>query len=188
MPGPDICDLLFKDEPWRLSPHPAAGPDAGATLVQPDTQGHGADGDVISCREAETMTTKTTTLYTIGYGNRQPDDFFAMLPADCTVIDVRRSPRGWHAEYGEQRLRARLGRRYLSWPALGNSSGSADTWTPAEGVAHAWGFLDALISHIETGGVPVVLMCAEADPLQCHRRFVAEEIARRVPGLQFVHL
>ena len=127
-------------------------------------------------------------LYTIGYGNRQPEAFFALLPEGCTVIDVRRSPRGWHAEYGKKRLRARLGRRYLSWTALGNSSGTAETWAPAEGIAAAWACIQAMCIHMETDDTPVVLMCAEADPLQCHRRLVAEEVARRVPGLQVVHL
>ena len=127
-------------------------------------------------------------LYTIGYGNRQPEEFFAMLPEDCTLIDVRRNPTGWHGEYKEPAMRRRLGRRYLSWPALGNCSGMKDKWVPAHGMAEAWACIEALCSHLETGGVPVVLMCSEADPMTCHRRFVAEEVARRIPGLQVVHL
>jgi uncharacterized protein (DUF488 family) len=127
-------------------------------------------------------------LYTIGYGNRQPEAFFALLPADCTLIDVRRNPTGWHGEYKAPSLRRRLGRRYLSWPALGNISGKASVWMAPHNHATTVKYLEALASHVQTGGCPVVIMCSEADPQQCHRRFVAERVAEMVHGLRIVHL
>lgn len=35
---------------------------------------------------------------------------------------------------------------------------------------------------------PLVLLCSETDPAKCHRRQIAEELVRRVPGLRIVHL
>jgi len=93
----------------------AGGAGAGAALVQPDPAVHGADGDAFTWGEAETM----TTLYTIGYGNRQPEEFFSMIPEGVIVIDVRRSTGAWCQAYIESRLRERLGARYQWWRALG---------------------------------------------------------------------
>lgn len=132
----------------------------------------------------------TATLYTIGYGNRQPEDFFAMLPEGCTLIDVRLRPGGWHGAYHRRALERRMpARRYLWYPQLGNTSGVPDRWTPPATTAPETSTTDVLdaISVLVTK-MPCVLLCAEIDPQRCHRRFVAEEIARRVPGLEIVHL
>ena len=128
-------------------------------------------------------------LYTIGYGDRQPAEFFAMLPEECTLIDVRRRPSGrWHYGYGRDALTRRYGRRYLSWPALGNATEDPNRWIPALGITAARDCLDALLSLGEHSNSPIVLMCAERDYRYCHRRFIAEELAALVPGLEVIHL
>jgi uncharacterized protein (DUF488 family) len=127
------------------------------------------------------------TLYTIGYGNRKPEAFFAMLPEGAKIVDVRRSPTGWHQAYCLPGLKARLGDRYRWRGALGNgTNGTADHWDKLPG-ADDW-LVGFAFWYKAYGGTPVVLLCAEADYQRCHRRFVAEEIARRVPGLEIVHL
>lgn len=133
------------------------------------------------------------TLYTIGYGNRKPEEFFALIPNGATIIDVRRSARGWSSEYSAKRMGERMGNLYLYWPALGNSfHGSHNQWIPEGGWGLANDFLEALASLARTleqqGQPPIVLLCAESDPQRCHRRFVAEEVAKRVDGLEIVHL
>ena len=131
------------------------------------------------------------TLYTIGYGNRPPAEFFALLPADCTLIDVRYKPGGWSPSYNKSALEQRLGRRYLHFPALGNASGSADIWTPPLVLApDVPDILEALVSLMQCDATtgPVVLMCAEREANRCHRRLVAQALAERVPGLEIVHL
>jgi uncharacterized protein (DUF488 family) len=129
-------------------------------------------------------------LYTIGYGNRQPSEFFAMIPEGTTIIDVRRRANGWNRAYEETALRERFGVAYLHWPALGNSyRGTKDEWIPEGGWGNACDFLDAAASLLTCKPcTDIILMCAESDPMKCHRRFVAEEIAARVPGLEIVHL
>jgi uncharacterized protein (DUF488 family) len=52
-------------------------------------------------------------------------------------------------------------------------------------LASAW--LDSLADGVRVG-IAYCLLCCEADYRRCHRRFVAEEIARRAPGLGIVHL
>lgn len=130
-------------------------------------------------------------LFTIGYGNRKPDEFFALIPDGAVVIDVRAYPTcKWQFSYREHGLRAQLcpngEQRYFPIQSLGNVSGTADTWqSPDEMLAHAW--MDLIADGIRQG-ITYCLLCAELDPNRCHRRFVAEEIARRVPGCEIVHL
>lgn len=124
-------------------------------------------------------------LYTIGYGNRRPADFFAMIPDNVIVIDVRRTPSGWTPEYSYKRLLKRLRTRYHSFTCLGNISGSQDIWVPAN-ARQARNTLDLLANAIANGKV-LCLMCSEISPTHCHRRFVAQELVNRVPSLLIRH-
>lgn len=128
-------------------------------------------------------------LYTIGYGGRQPWVFFSLLPAECELIDVRVSPRGWHASYCRESLLERFRGRYFWYRSLGNVSDSADVWQPPLGCAFSTEeALETVGVHVTHSLRPLVLLCAEADPQHCHRRLVAEAVAARVPGLRVVHL
>lgn len=141
------------------------------------------------------MSTSTKNIiYTIGYGNRTPEQFFAMLPSldSATLIDVRYSPRGWHIGYSRKQLERKFGDAYLWFRLLGNTSGSADTWvppTPDNGVS-AEDALQGIAECMQHGMktfANVILMCAEVDHARCHRRFVAEALAA-LTGAEIVHL
>ena len=47
--------------------------------------------------------------------------------------------------------------------------------------------LDALAAELH-GGPPTALLCLEADPAHCHRRVVAEALARRRDDLEVMDL
>lgn len=124
-------------------------------------------------------------LYTIGYGNRQPRDVFALIPPGAGIIDVRRDPRGWHQSYTARAMKTTFGARYRSIPALGNLSTDPAVWIPVNPAAARQHI--QLLAHAVTDK-PHVLLCAESDHQKCHRRFIAEQIAALAPGLEIVHL
>ncbi len=47
--------------------------------------------------------------------------------------------------------------------------------------------LDRLAAEVADGPL-TALMCLEAEPHECHRRVIAEEVERRLPGLEVVDL
>lgn len=127
------------------------------------------------------------TLHTIGYGNRSPEVVFAAIPPGALVIDVRARPGcRWQPAYSKRQLAAHFGSRYHHRAALGNVSGSGEAWvSPLPGMVER----DlAVIARLLEAGRSVVLLCAEADVMRCHRRWVAEALAERVDGLAIVHL
>ena len=130
---------------------------------------------------------KPGTIYTIGYGNRQPEDFFKLLPASGLIIDVRRLPRAWHGAYHARQLKKRLGDRYRSEPAFGNRANTGDVWQPVN-PDFAYANIPSMGESVRQG-MTYILLCAEQDPQRCHRRLVAEAIARHASGTAtIVHL
>jgi uncharacterized protein (DUF488 family) len=125
-------------------------------------------------------------IHTIGYANRQPEDFFALLPPGAVVVDVRRNPVSWHGAYKRESLRRRMGERYVWLPALGNISGTRERWAPPPGL-NTNAALHAVVELLRQGN-PVVLLCAELKPEDCHRRFVAEALCRLLSGTRVEHL
>jgi uncharacterized protein (DUF488 family) len=125
-----------------------------------------------------------TTLYTIGYGGRHPQDFVTLLTQANIglVCDVRAEPR--HAYRGTYtfnpekgsgplpRLLAQVGIAYNWFPELGNP----DRQDPE---IHA--FQQLMVQEAESrlqrlrACVQVVracLLCAEQDAQRCHRRII----------------
>ncbi|MHB0934880.1 MAG: DUF488 family protein [Armatimonadota bacterium] len=126
-------------------------------------------------------------LYTIGYGNLTPEKVLGRIPAEAVVVDVRENPyQAWHQGYAAAGLAKVLGTRYWGMPLLGNPGRSPSAWQPMSGLL-AGGILAGLAAEIRAGGV-ICLLCAEADAGRCHRRFVAEKLAKAVEGLEIVHL
>jgi len=126
-------------------------------------------------------------LYTIGYGNQPPEYFFARIPDDARIIDVRqRANSQFRPAYCGSALKAKFAERYHHEKNLGNPERNTDCWQPESHEAAHQSML-LIASRIITGMV-YVLMCAELDPERCHRRFVAQAIAELVPGLEIVHL
>ena len=139
-----------------------------------------------------------TTAFTIGYGGRTPDEFVKLLTANGvrTVVDVRLRPdRATMGSYalakdankGITGLLAKAGVGYLSLPELGNLFLDYGDWrTRYAGHLEKCGPLlfDRLSADV---ACPVCLLCAEKRAAECHRRQIAEYLAR-TRGWAFTHI
>ena len=144
------------------------------------------------------------TIYTIGHGNRQIEDFTKLLTSariEC-LVDVRAYPRSRrHPQFTRMALDPVLkarGIRYV-WEggALGGMRrprgdsphialadaahrGYADHMATAE-------FQSALERLLALGaGQMTVFMCAESSPQHCHRSFIADALLAR--DIEVMHL
>src|SRR5438874_13380255 len=126
--------------------------------------------------------------FTVGYGGRAPEQFANLLAAHGvkTVVDVRLRPdkaamgsyaRAKDAGKGIAGLLGRAGIGYVSLPELGNLFLDYDDWPTRYG-----DFLEKagplLFDRIGSAAGPVCLLCAEKRVAECHRRHVAEYLAR----------
>lgn len=139
-----------------------------------------------------------TAAFTIGYGGRKPDEFVKLLTAHGvkTVVDVRLRPdkasmgsyaKAKDADKGLAGLLAKSGVGYLSLTELGNPFLEYPDWQTryADYLDRAGPLLfDRLTDEIPG---PVCLLCAEKRVADCHRRHVAEYLARE-RGWAFTHL
>jgi uncharacterized protein (DUF488 family) len=137
------------------------------------------------------------TIYTIGYGGRQPEELVAMLKAKeiCTVVDIRLRPdrasmgaftKAKTPDKGIEKLLDHAGISYRSLIELGNVFLDFDDWQERfQRLLEAAG--DLLTSRLAGIPEPYCLLCAEKRVAECHRRLVAEYMARRW-GSEFVHL
>ena len=130
-----------------------------------------------------------TTAFTIGYGGRKPDEFVQRLAANGvrTVIDVRLRPdkasmgsyaKAKEPDRGIAGLLAKVGIGYVSLPELGNLFLGYDDWPTryADFLERAG---PLLFDRLTTGiSGPVCLLCAEKRIAGCHRRHIAEYLAR----------
>ncbi len=112
-------------------------------------------------------------VFTIGYGGKKPDVFFAELEAlnPDVVVDVREDP--FHAflgVYTQRGLINRLGDRYTWIKELGNKTRQL----PPTLVDEAEG-LRKLRILVETHH-RVILLCAEKDETHCHRSYIKAKL------------
>jgi hypothetical protein len=150
---------------------------------------------------------KRLKLYTAGYRNPvtgerlPPEEFYGGLPADAAVVDIRSNPYSPFApDYTHKGVNAAVQRwkpgvkTFLHLRALGNThrDASGRRASPPIYVDSDSGFprLEEFLREHRA----VVIFCAcssatyDSATHRCHRFFVAEEMARRMPGLQVVHL
>jgi uncharacterized protein (DUF488 family) len=144
-----------------------------------------------------------TRLWTIGYERLLPEALVAELQAAGVrrVIDVRFRPQSRRPGMSKTRLGDLLGEHGIAYEhrrALGTPpdlrvlfrTGRLAEATEAyrEHVeATAADDLDALADELPTAP-PTALLCLEADPAGCHRRLVAEALARRRRDLRVTDL
>ena len=133
------------------------------------------------------------TLWTVGHGARSESELLERLAAHriAALIDVRRMPYSRrHPHFGRERLAASLaaaGVRYEHRPGLGGMRepdgsalnagirepafrGYADYMQTPEFAAE----IAALIAAATLA--PTAILCAESDPVHCHRSFVADAL------------
>jgi uncharacterized protein (DUF488 family) len=125
-----------------------------------------------------------TTLYTIGYGGRHPQDFVTLLTqANIELVcDVRAEPRRayrgiytFSPEKGSgplPRLLAQVGIAYDWFPELGNPDRQDPEIRTFQQlmIQEAESRLQRLRTDVQV--VRACLLCAEQDAQRCHRRII----------------
>lgn len=128
------------------------------------------------------------TLFTIGYGGRSREGFLELLHHHGvrTVVDVRLRPdratmgiwvKAKTPDLGIEKMLADGGISYRSLIELGNVFLGLDDWpTRYQQLLDQSGHL--LVSRLADIPGPICLMCAEKRVNECHRRQIADFLAR----------
>jgi uncharacterized protein (DUF488 family) len=139
------------------------------------------------------------TVYTIGHSNHEVDAFIALLRGAgvTAVADVRSVPYSRrHPQFGKDALSASLEAAGIAYVFLGDRLGARpkDRGCYRGGradyrlIAETEAFRDGL-RRVDEGAerYRIALMCAEREPLDCHRTvLVARHLQRR--GMRVVHI
>ncbi len=143
-------------------------------------------------------------IYTIGFTQKSAERFFTLLQEHQVerLIDIRLNPRGQLAGFAKQHdLAFFLGRiagcEYHHLPQLAPTDELLSDYRKDRRWPRYEERFEALMDQRE---VPhsverqlfeervCCLLCSEATPERCHRRLVAERLARHWPGTDIVHL
>ncbi|MGD8998974.1 MAG: DUF488 domain-containing protein [Granulosicoccaceae bacterium] len=144
-----------------------------------------------------------TTLYTIGHSNRPLDEFMRLLGQASiqTLVDVRARPQSKHnPQFNEDSLRSACEAAGIMYHWAGRQLGGmrkASGDSPHIALdAGLRGYADYMqtpdferaASQLINPGrkAPVAFMCAEKDPLQCHRSLISDYLL--LQGVEVVHL
>lgn len=146
-------------------------------------------------------------LYTAGYRDAEtdrrlpPEQFYASLPTEAVTVDIRSHPYSPFAPgYTGSGVRLAVGqwkpgeKTFYHLRELGNThrDASGKRLSPPEYVDAEAGF--ARLEAILRAHGSAVIFCAcsyathDSATHRCHRFFVADSIADRIPGLRVVHL
>ncbi len=149
------------------------------------------------------MSWNALTLFTIGHGNRPPEELMTMLSAAgvTTLVDVRAKPQSTrHPQFNEDALRETCSQASIVYHWAGRHLGGRRPLRA--GSQHIAldegrrGFADHMGSEIFKKAVaqllslatqaPTAMLCAERDPGQCHRELIADYLL--LQGMRVVHL
>lgn len=123
----------------------------------------------------------TSPIFTVGHSNHPIDRFLALLAQHRinVVVDVRSSPYSrWHPQFGKDKLKDSLGASGIEYVFLGQELGARRDEPEAyeghtasyERIARLPAFQRGLDQiRKQSAHDRLALMCAEADPLTCHR-------------------
>ena len=143
------------------------------------------------------------TLYSIGHSTRTADEFIAVLEGDGVrlLVDVRAYPASRrHPQFGREALEQALASRGIGYLWLGAALGGHRNPKPDSAnmaLAPAWrGYADHMgearfhagIAQLEERALttPTAMMCAERNPDDCHRQFIADQLVTK--GWKVMHL
>lgn len=134
--------------------------------------------------------------YTIGYGNRTPQEFVDLLKQKGVkvIVDVRFRPdhariasyrKAKSPDKGIQKLLATAEIDYFSVVELGNPFMEYADWKERY-QEHLEKNGDTLIEPLQSIASPYCLMCAEKSPSKCHRFLIAEYLVNK--GYEVEHI
>lgn len=143
-------------------------------------------------------------LYTIGFTKKSAQRFFEVLAASEVerLVDVRLHPEGQLAGFAKREdlayfLSHLVGCEYLHLPLLAPTPEILSDYRRDHDWARYEGRFEALMDE---RGVPgsldrqlfeektCCLLCSEASPENCHRRLIAERLARTWQNVEVAHL
>ena len=114
-------------------------------------------------------------VYTLGYMGWKHAELRELAERlNATIIDVRLSPRSRMACYSGKQLKATLGDRYVWLDGFGNVNYRGDGPIALKDFSGALKKLGEMSLH----GPRVILLCGCADVNVCHRKIVAERLAK----------
>ena len=145
----------------------------------------------------------TLTLYTVGHSNRQLEELMALLKSANidTLVDVRAQPRSQrHPQFNEAALRAACENAGMIYHWAGRQLGGMRA--PRADSPHVAlekgrrGFADYMgTDAFKQGAVQLqqwaargvcAMLCAERDPMQCHRALIADYLS--LQAIRVLHL
>lgn len=152
------------------------------------TMQHHADGAAAS------------TLYTIGHGAKDIDEFIAELRSFKIqyLVDIRSKPYSkWYPCYSQPALKEEMRQAGITYVYMGDSIGGL----PDDTSCYPNGYVDYTIlskkeyfvkgiNRLVTAnnkGLRLAIMCSEADPSMCHRSKLVGEVLRH-QGININHI
>ncbi|WMW25499.1 DUF488 domain-containing protein [Methanolobus sediminis] len=130
--------------------------------------------------------------YTIGYGNRQLDEFIFMLAKNriTHLVDIRRYPQSTFKEYDRESLEDILPKNGILYYHCEGVGGMRDStyveYMDTESFQSSLKKLISLISKVNSEDGRIVLMCAEKSPKGCHRHYLSNKLEEK--GIEVIHL
>lgn len=142
------------------------------------------------------------TVFTIGHSNHAYETFFRLLASHSVqvLIDVRSAPYSKYVpHFNKRQIEEQTVGQGLVYMFMGDQVGgkpAAAKWYDENGkvcydrLARSPEFLSG-ISRIRTGlakGYRIALMCAEEDPLHCHRHLLIARTMEECAGITVRHI
>ncbi len=144
-------------------------------------------------------------IFTIGFTQKTAEEFFTLLYENGVrqLIDIRVNPNGQLSGFAKQEdlpyFLSRLADqcKYIYLPVLAPTRELLkDYRANGDWVDYVRRFEDlmdtrnipAAIDRSVFSALPSCLLCSEASPDQCHRRLVADRLARHWPEVEIIHL
>lgn len=133
------------------------------------------------------------SVLSLGHSNASWDEFSYALDqfnVGC-VIDVRSSPRSRWQHFSKPQLRGRLNRVGISYIHLGDHLGGMPMSGPTDYTTRRG--TEAFATGIETilgiaARCTPALLCAERDPLHCHRFLLIARHLHSLPNVRVSHI
>ena len=136
---------------------------------------------------------KGPTCYTIGYGDRTLEEFISLLlNSNIThLIDVRRYPHSWMEDFDKEALQTMIPKNGIAYVHCAGVGGMRESsyseYMETEEFNNSFTRLVAFILEVNSIDGNPVLMCAEKNPKDCHRRYLAQHLEQQ-SGIEIVHL